>query len=86
MPYIDPHDRPIIDEHIDPVIPFLSGPGDLNYAMTKLAAEYLDMMGTSYAHFNEVIGVLECAKQELYRRMVVPYEERKCAENGDVYP
>jgi len=34
---------------------------------------------------NEVIGVLECAKLELYRRVAAPYEERKRIENGEVY-
>jgi len=40
----------------------------------------------SYAELNEVIGVLECAKQELYRRVVAPYEDGKAKINGDVYP
>jgi hypothetical protein len=30
--------------------------------------------------------VLKNVDQELYRRVVVPYERRKCSENGDVYP
>ncbi len=38
------------------------------------------------AYFNAVVGALECAKLELYRRMVAPYENGKIAENGDVYP
>jgi len=59
-------------------------PGELNYAITQLIIDYL-YGRTSYAAFNEVIGVLECAKLELYRKMVAPYEDKKCAENGDVY-
>lgn len=42
-------------------------------------------MPLSYADINEAIGALECAKLELYRRIAVPYENRKLAENGDVY-
>jgi len=38
-----------------------------------------------YAHLNEVVGVLECAKLELYRRVVAPYEDQKMTESGDVY-
>jgi hypothetical protein len=38
-----------------------------------------------YAHLNEVIGALECAKLELYRRIAVPYEDQKITESGDVY-
>ena len=60
-------------------------PGELNYAITALVKDYLESRGTSYATINEVIGVLECAKLELYRRVAAPYENKKCAENGDVY-
>lgn len=59
-------------------------PGELNYEITRMIQLYL-RGERSYAIFNEVIGVLECAKLELYRRMVAPYEDQKCAENGDVY-
>jgi len=30
------------------------------------------------------MGVLECVKQEFYRRRAVPYEEEKIEENGDI--
>ena len=42
-------------------------------------------MDSSYHAYNEIIGVLECVKQEFYRRMVAPYEDKKCEENGDVF-
>jgi hypothetical protein len=38
-----------------------------------------------YRRINEVMGALECAKQEFYRRVAVPYEDKKIKENGDVY-
>jgi hypothetical protein len=38
-----------------------------------------------YAHLNEAVGVLECAKLELYRRIAAPYEDDKRSETGDVY-
>jgi hypothetical protein len=38
-----------------------------------------------YAHINEAIGALECAKLELYRRVAAPYEDEKMKESGDVY-
>ena len=38
-----------------------------------------------YEWINEVIGVLECAKLELYRRVAAPYEDDKRLQNGDVY-
>jgi hypothetical protein len=61
-------------------------PGELNYLITRLMDDYLTEKGElRYSHVNEVIGALECAKLELYRRVAVPYEERKREEAGDVY-
>jgi hypothetical protein len=45
--------------------------GELNWLLTIL--------------INDYIGVLECAKLELYRRVVSPYEETKMQQHGDVY-
>lgn len=59
--------------------------GDLNYVITQKVLEFLGPLPT-YGLFNAAIGALECAKLELYRRMVTPYEDRKIEENGDVYP
>jgi hypothetical protein len=62
-------------------------PGTLNYIITRLCDYWTkDIDGESnYERYNAVIGVLECAKQELYRRQIAPYEDKKCEENGDVY-
>lgn len=62
-----------------------STPGQLNYALTRLCLTYIDEVGLDYAAINDVIGALECAKQEFYRRVAVPYEDKKRKENGDVY-
>lgn len=60
-------------------------PGELNYLFTAAIVEYMDTHGTSYLTLNAIIGALECAKLELYRRIVAPYEEQKIEQNGDVY-
>jgi len=57
--------------------------GELNYAITILCLKYAGQF--NYAKINEVIGVLECAKLEFYRRLAAPYEDTKIKENGDVY-
>ena len=81
MPYIDVDDRVRIDGGGKP-----ETPGELNYLITKIADDYLVRKGRlRYAHLNEVIGALECAKLELYRRLVAPYEDQKIAGIGDVY-
>jgi hypothetical protein len=59
--------------------------GELNYDITTTILQYLHTKGESYQTYNDIIGVLECAKLEMYRRKVVPYEDKKIAENGDVY-
>lgn len=58
-------------------------PGQLNYAITVLCLRYLGQ-APDYADYNEVVGVLECAKLELYRMQVAPYEAGKILENGNV--
>jgi len=67
--------------------------GNLNYAITTLLQktyrESDDGSHTftlSYSDYNEMIGILECAKLELYRKHAAPYEEQKIEENGDVFP
>lgn len=80
MPYITKQDRARLDDGGE-----AESPGDLNYLITKVLDHYLRRKGLRYAHLNEVIGVLECAKLELYRRIVAGYEDSKISENGDVY-
>lgn len=58
--------------------------GVLNYLVTELAIAWLGPT-PNYERFNAAVGALECAKLELYRRMIAPYEDKKIAENGDVY-
>lgn len=84
MPYIKQDERDILDENVW-VGHSITGPGELNYVITDLINGYLEDTGVSYSALNEVIGVLECAKLELYRRVAAPYEDKKKKENGDVY-
>ena len=59
--------------------------GELNYQVSKLLNDFVAMKGLSYATINEAIGALECAKLEFYRRVAVPYENKKAIANGEVY-
>jgi hypothetical protein len=79
MPYIPLVARERLAETASPL-----NAGELNYYLTVTCLEYLDEQGHNYTNYNTVIGALECAKLELYRRQVVPYEEIKITENGDV--
>lgn len=82
MPYIPKIDR----QPVEPISGQLAATeGQLNYQISRLIHWYLRSHGTTYTNLNAVIGVLECAKLEVARRLLAPYEERKCNENGDVY-
>jgi len=82
MPYIKQLDREILTpvSHAP-----ASTSGELNFQITRLVQSYLGNSLGNYAAFNDAVGALECAKLELYRRMVAPYEDQKIQENGDVY-
>jgi hypothetical protein len=41
--------------------------------------------GQSYQTFNDISGAMTEALAEFRRRIIVPYEDRKIKENGDVY-
>jgi len=85
MPYInqEQRDKIIINNTIK--INNISSPGELNYIITYILLNYLNHNKINYTNINEVIGVLECTKLELYRRLAIPYEDKKIKENGDVY-
>ena len=77
MPYIKFKDRE------DAVTPMNTG--ELNFALTSIVSSFIACQGLTYAALNDAIGALECAKLELYRRVVGPYEDTKLQVNGDVY-
>jgi hypothetical protein len=84
MPYLRADQKLRLDAKHNYPIP--QTPGELNYLITRAIQEYLGLYTPSYEKLNSAIGALECAKMELYRRMVAPYEDKKIKENGDVYP
>ena len=87
MPYITPDKRQDLEAITDALRDYLTvRPGDLNFVISTAVSEFLAEHGDpTYDVFNAAIGVLECAKLELYRRMVAPYEDKKKEANGDVY-
>lgn len=58
--------------------------GELNYILTLIVREYNNSLG-GYQAVNDILGALEGAKLEFYRRVAAPYEDEKIKENGDVY-
>ena len=87
MPYIPNEKRGAVWESLVP-----NTPGELNYLISRLCADYLrneaakkGQSNPRYYEYNEVMGVLSCATQELYRRLIAPYEDESINKNGDVY-
>jgi hypothetical protein len=87
MPYIKQEDRQKLDPLLEEITQILAQtmpmPGQLNYVITRICHAYLGVK-PDYALFNDVMGVLNCATHELYRRKVSPYEDKKIEENGDL--
>lgn len=79
MPYIRKEDR----------LALLNRPaestGELNYKISDLIVDYVTDEGLSYKTINDVIGALEGAKLEFYRRVAAPYEDGAIKRNGDIY-
>lgn len=97
MPYIKKENRRLLDNRLahyfTGIVPTglmadlsvrATSAGDLNYIFTKMAHQYILDNGLSYQTFNDIIGALEGAKLELYRRKVSEYEDLKISENGDL--
>lgn len=81
MPYIKQEQRDALDFAGD--VPTTAG--ELNYVITKVCIGYMKRGHKSYQEINDILGALEGAKLEFYRRVAVPYEEGKIETNGDVY-
>lgn len=80
MPYIKPEDRNKLEDDIGRI----ESPGELNYLITLLINDYISTNEECYQTYNDIMGALEGAKLELYRRKIAPYEDQKIKENGDV--
>lgn len=89
MPYLTKEDKERLN-----AVPVPQTGGELNYLITKLIRDYIGKIGfndklepnkLNYQAVNDVLGALEGAKLEYYRRIGVPYENTKLSTNGDVY-
>lgn len=81
MPYIEKADRADLEPHS---VREAMTPGELNFQLTALVDGYL-AGNLDYQALNDVIGALECAKLEVYRRIAAPYEDFKRVVNGEVF-
>ena len=84
MPYIKQENRSKFKDKAKDLGQTADCAGDLNYIITEMVHEFIRKRGKNYANINEVVGMLECCKLELYRKIAAPYEDEKIAQNGDV--
>lgn len=89
MPYIESKSRMTLNHYIEALTACLTAQenleGRLNYTISSILSGVLKSKGADYESINSLIGVLECAKLELYRRIAAPHENEKIDSNGDVY-
>ena len=83
MPYIKEREK--FDLILNQFKDFDLNVGELNYIFSQLLNNFVEKNKKRYTTLNSVIGVLECCKLEIYRRVLVPYEDEKKDLNGDVF-
>ena len=94
MPYVNESARLELDDCIENMVECLTHGnsvsneefatllGEINYTFSRILAK--SMGQTSYSKIAMATGVLENIKQEFYRRIAEPYEDKKIIENGDI--
>lgn len=91
MPYIAPGRRACIEDDRGLIHPHeIATVGELNFAISRLMAIFASNRVTDgakpgYSILSEAKAAANDAATEWYRRIMAPYEDKKCAENGDVY-
>lgn len=58
--------------------------GELTYLIYKACKDFIKSKPQRYVTYAMMLGAVECAKQELYRQILIPYEDEKKEEHGDV--
>ncbi len=56
--------------------------GEVNFVICSLVDMLYDR---NYTELSAAISDVECAKLEIHRRLLAPYEDVKILENGDVF-
>lgn len=87
MPYLPSSQKERIDRGLIALnLSELKDSGALNYAIHQVVSQYISENKENYQVYNDIIGALECAKMELYRRLISDYENKKILLNKDVKP
>jgi tRNA G26 N,N-dimethylase Trm1 len=91
MPYVDQATRDCVDALLGELCTDINSvtgedtiEGMMNYVITSLLNRCMIGDEPRYKKINRAMGVLECVKQEFYRRLAIPYENGAVAKNGDM--
>lgn len=90
MPYLTPEDKKHLEQEavvandIRELGVNCRTAGELNYTITRILQGYLLGKKKCYQTMNDIMGALEGAKIEFYRRTIAPYENEKIQSNGDL--
>ncbi len=93
MPYIPAQDRATYDPLIGQLADLLARQqpdrrkGHANYVLTQILRRAWGVdrpENESYSSYADVVGTLECAKHEPYRRWIAAYEDTAIARHGDL--
>lgn len=82
MPYVKQEHRPNLDIVVQTMANVgISVNGDLNYVLFAFCKRHIN---PSYNNYKNYLGELNEAAEEIRRKLLARYEDRKIIENGDV--
>lgn len=86
MPYIlDTRRDALYNDSLEDFDDSIKDAGELNYIITNVLITYMRTHGKSYKIFNDISGAMTESLAEFRRRIIVPYEDKKIEQNGDIY-
>lgn len=94
MPYIPQDRREKFEAGIQQIVDYLGwnnekfdmndAKGEMNYVIFSIVSGFLGQFSTRYHNLQDFIGgTMTSCQQELYRRLVDPYEDKAILKNGD---
>ena len=87
MPYVTEDKRSLYADEIQHFEAFHAAEipaGELNYLISSLLHSVIKKQGLKYDVLNKVMGCLECIKVSLTQTVIIPYEDTKILQNGNV--
>jgi hypothetical protein len=82
MPYVKQERRPDLNKVVIAMTEAsVKADGDLNYILYRFCKLHVS---PGYNNYKNFLGELNEAAEEIRRRLLAPYEDKKIEENGDV--